>query len=279
MTITNFNLCKTEWLDLVFAKRNKEYGAYYIRQHYADNLVKAMLITFFGVTSIAVITGIAIRTKPVTERIVPVNLNQLFIAPPVTPKVKPPKPQPVEAKATAPKATAPVNTVKNPPMVVAPDPLAIDPPKIDESKATGPVEIKNAGNGVNGEAGVKGGTGIGTDNGTGTGPDADNTEYKFAEVMPQPIGGETAWSKFLQNNLRYPREAMDKEMSGKVFVSFIVEKDGHLSSIKVERGPGYGMDEEAARVLKIAKAWKPGMQNGHPVRVKLTLPVNFSLGY
>ena len=277
MTITNFNLCKTEWLDLVFAKRNKEYGAYYIRQHYADNLVKAMLITFFGVTSLAVITGIAIRTKPVTERMIVVNNDKIFIAPPEAPKVKPPKPKLVEAKPAAAKATTPINIVKFVPLVVVDKPVIEEPPKLDQLKgsAVGPENIKSTGSGVNSEPGTKDGPGIGT----GGDGNADNTEYNFAEVMPQPIGGETAWSKFLQNNLRYPREAMDKEMSGKVFVTFIVEKDGHLSSIKVERGPGYGMDEEAARVLKIAKAWKPGMQNGHPVRVKLTLPVNFSLGY
>jgi protein TonB len=94
--------------------------------------------------------------------------------------------------------------------------------------------------------------------------------------MPQPVGGTAGWTKFLQNTMRYPRQALDNEMSGRVMVSFIIEKDGHLSNIHVERGPGYGMDEEAARVLKLAKPWIPGRQNGNPVRVKLTLPVNFT---
>jgi protein TonB len=60
-------------------------------------------------------------------------------------------------------------------------------------------------------------------------------------------------------------------------MSFVIEKDGSLSNIKVERGAGFGFDEEASRVLKLAKAWKPGMQNGQPVRVKYVIPMNFQL--
>ena len=277
MNITNFNLCKSEWLELVFADRNKEYGAYYIRQHYADNVVKAMLITFFGVTALAVVTGISIRTKPATEGMVVFKTDQIFVAPPEKPKVKPPQPKVVEAKPVAPKAASPINVIKFVPPVVVDQPVVEELPKLEQLKgsAVGQTDIKGDTPGANSDAGTKEGTGTGV--GTGDNPTGNST-LLIAEVMPQPIGGEATWSKFLQNNLRYPRKAIDNGISGKVFVSFIVEKDGHLSNIKVERGPGYGMDEEAARVLKIAKAWKPGMQNGQPVRVQLTLPVNFSLG-
>jgi protein TonB len=57
----------------------------------------------------------------------------------------------------------------------------------------------------------------------------------------------------------------------------VIEKDGSLSNIVVEKGAGYGMDEEALRVLKLAKAWKPGIQNGQPVRVRYMIPINFQL--
>jgi protein TonB len=60
-------------------------------------------------------------------------------------------------------------------------------------------------------------------------------------------------------------------------VSFVIEKDGRLSDFSVEKGAGYGMDEEALRVLKLAKAWKPGMQNGQPVRVRYVIPLNFQI--
>ena len=95
--------------------------------------------------------------------------------------------------------------------------------------------------------------------------------------MPEPDGGAAGWKKFLEKNLRYPSQANDAGKSGKVWVSFIVEKDGQISNVLVDKGAGYGMDEEALRVLKLSKKWKPGIQNGQPVRVKYTLPLNFVL--
>jgi protein TonB len=97
------------------------------------------------------------------------------------------------------------------------------------------------------------------------------------DVMPEPDGGAAGWTKFLERNLRYPTIATEAGKSGKVWVSFIVEKDGQISNVMVDRGAGYGMDEEALRVLKLSKKWKPGKQNGEPVRVKYTLPLNFVL--
>jgi protein TonB len=96
--------------------------------------------------------------------------------------------------------------------------------------------------------------------------------------MPEPIGGAAAWSKFLMKNMKYPDMAVDQHISGAVWVSFIVEADGKLSNIKIVRGAGYGMDEEAIRVLKAAPAWKPGIQNGQPVRVSYNIPIRFVLG-
>jgi len=71
--------------------------------------------------------------------------------------------------------------------------------------------------------------------------------------------------------------AIDQHIQGKVWVSFIIEADGKLSNFKIERGVGYGLDEEALRVLKLAPAWKPGIQNGHAVRVQYNIPINFQL--
>jgi protein TonB len=78
-------------------------------------------------------------------------------------------------------------------------------------------------------------------------------------------------------NLHFPVIAQEQGVSGKVFLSFVIEKDGKLSNIVVEKGAGYGFDEEAVRVLKLAPAWKPGIQNGQPVRVKYTVPITFQL--
>lgn len=272
MLISNFNLCKSEWLELVFEKRNKEYGAYYIRQHYADTVVKAMLIAFATVITATAVTGVLIRVKPATERFIPVTLDQVFKIP-TPPKTELPKPK-IEQPKVAQQPTAPVNVTRFVPPVVVADPLAEEPPKIAElTGVIGPETIKGAGPGIAPiDAPGKGGEGLGDDMGNA----ADGKPYIAVENMPVPNGGSTGWAKFLQNTIHYPRQALENEVSGRVIVSFIVEKDGHLSNIHVERGPGYGMDEEAARVLKLAKPWTPGMQNGNPVRVKLTLPVNFT---
>ena len=95
--------------------------------------------------------------------------------------------------------------------------------------------------------------------------------------MPEPMGGPAAWSKFLTKHINYPSMAVDQHAQGAVWVSFIVEEDGKLSNFKILRGPGYGMDEEALRVLKMAPAWQPGIQNGHPVRVSYQIPIRFTL--
>ena len=117
----------------------------------------------------------------------------------------------------------------------------------------------------------------------GGGPDMNAvTEHKdevysraTIEVQPEPYGGAEAWAKFLQKNIHYPPQAAENGVHGKVFLSFIVETDGHLSNFKVESGVGSGLDEEALRVLKIAPAWRPGIQNGHKVRVQYNIPINF----
>jgi len=272
MLISKFDLYKSEWLELVFDDRNKTYGAYELRQHYSQTMVKAMLIAFLSVTTIAIIIGLIIR--PVVShadvvKITPVQLHN-YVFPAV---VKPPKPI-THTKEVIPPAT-PVATHKFVPLVVAPDiKVTVDPPKASTltTGAIGTIDAKgpasNAGNINPGPAKVGGGAG--TD---------DSPVSTFGlERLPEPIGGAAAWSKFLQRNLKYPDMAVDSRMQGRVWVSFIVEKDGHLSDIVVERGVGYGMDEEALRVLKMAPAWKPGIQNGQPVRVKYNIPINFQLG-
>lgn len=276
MLISNFNLYKDEWLELVFARRNKEYGAYYIRQHYSQIVLKSFAIGVFGVAVLIGVIGAIIKTKPVLDRIVEVKTNDfLYKIPPAT-KVQPSKPKVEVQKPAASMAAMAVNMIKNLPPVVTPDALAQEPPKIEDlnKNAIGPVDIKGAGTGTSGSDGtdknaISSGSGFG---------DANNTEaLHVAEVMPQPVGGEGAWSKFLQSNLRFTDKALENQVSGKVFVTFIIEKDGSISNIHVERGPGFGLNEEAVRVLKLAKPWKPGMQNGRAVRVQLTLPVNFML--
>lgn len=272
MLTSKFDLYKSEWLDLVFAGRNKAYGAYELRQNYDRTVAKALGYTFM---SIALLLGAALLSShPAavvpsipSDPTITVTLQQHVDNHPAAPKKAPQLPKPV----------APVKTTAFVPLVVKPDP-EIKTPAPDVTKiqgAIGPVTIDAPGTAPNAPVDNKGGTGTG-----GPQPPPDNTVYQPVglEFMPTPVGGEAAWNKFLTKNLRFPAEAQDANIGGKVYVSFIIEKDGTLTDITVVRGAGYGMDEEAARVLKLAKPWKPGVQNGQPVRVKFVIPINFQIG-
>ena len=105
----------------------------------------------------------------------------------------------------------------------------------------------------------------------------EDTVYQIVEQMPQYTGGEEAMMKYVAENIKYPQEAKDKNISGRVFIGFVIEKDGSVSNVKVVRGIGGGCDEEAVRVIKEMPKWKPGMQKGKPVRVNYMMPIFFKL--
>ena len=108
--------------------------------------------------------------------------------------------------------------------------------------------------------------------------EADGDEVCLsAEKYPEFPGGTTALFDFINKNVKYPKSARDKGIEGRVFVQFVVEKDGSLSSFTVLRGVSDELDAEAIRVLKAMPKWKPGMNDGKPVRVQFTMPFNFKL--
>lgn len=101
--------------------------------------------------------------------------------------------------------------------------------------------------------------------------------YQIVEVMPEFSGGMEKMMDYLSNNIKYPEEAKEKGISGRVFLSFVIEKDGSVSNVKVAKGIGKLCDDEAVRVVKAMPKWKPGMQKGKPVRVTYMLPITFKL--
>lgn len=105
----------------------------------------------------------------------------------------------------------------------------------------------------------------------------DEKIYSFVsmENPPKFPGGMAAFYKFLGANIKYPEQAKKANIAGKVYVSFVIEKDGTVSNVKTERGIGYGADEEAVRVLKLSPDWIAGTQNGKQVRVKYNIPIQF----
>src|SRR5690606_22728300 len=101
--------------------------------------------------------------------------------------------------------------------------------------------------------------------------------FTSIDVLPQFPGGQQGWAAYLSRNLKYPKEAKDKNIQGRITVSFVVEKDGSLTDVKVLRGIGYGCDEEAVRVVRNSPKWMPGKQDEKPVRVSYVMPIVFRL--
>ncbi len=101
--------------------------------------------------------------------------------------------------------------------------------------------------------------------------------FTIVEEQPSPVGGMQAFYDFVSHNLNYPSRATRAGIEGRVFVQFVVEKDGSLTDIKVVKGIGGGCDEEAVRVISTAPKWKPGKQRGRPVRVRMIMPISFKL--
>ena len=101
----------------------------------------------------------------------------------------------------------------------------------------------------------------------------------FTEVdeVPSPQGGMTQFFHYVQENLKYPDEARNNGIEGKVFIEFVVDKSGKVHDAKILRGIGNGCDAEALRVIANSPDWNPGVNNGQVVNVKLVMPLTFKL--
>jgi TonB family protein len=101
--------------------------------------------------------------------------------------------------------------------------------------------------------------------------------FRIVEKMPQFPGGTKALLHYLSTNIKYPAEARKANIQGRVFIQFVVEKDGSISHVRVLKGIGQGCDKESVAVVKNMPRWIPGKQKGKPVRVEYNLPIKFSL--
>ena len=106
---------------------------------------------------------------------------------------------------------------------------------------------------------------------------AEEEIFTIVETNRGCAGGEAPMYQYLGNNMKYPPIARDNNIQGRVYVSFVVEKDGSITDVKVLRGIGGGCDEEAVRVVKSMPKWSPGKQRGKAVRVRFNLPILFKL--
>ena len=109
------------------------------------------------------------------------------------------------------------------------------------------------------------------------GKKAETQVYTIIETMPEFPGGQEGQARFLMTNLRYPEEARNQGITGKSYISYVVDIDGSITDARVVRSAHPILDEEALRVVRAMKYAKPGYQRGKPVRVQFTQPINFNL--
>lgn len=278
------NLYKVEWLNLVFKNRNQSYGAYALRSESAADTVRALFIGVSLFTLLFVSPKIismfkkedhVVNVKPIEDGTI-IHLQ---------PKIEQPKPQQIIELPKADPIVQKIKTVKLPskPVVVADEKVvSTDIPTLKEleNAAVGPLTQDGVETGLIAAPAVGNGNGSsGTvGNGSGEGSGDEIHDMVTIEAFPEFEGGMKAWYKFISKNLRYPGMALEQEKQGKVFVSFVVERDGSISNVTVSRSAGFGMDEEAVRVIKKSPKWKPGKQNGQNVRVRYNMPISFALG-
>jgi protein TonB len=256
------DIIKNQWLDIVFEGRNKIYGAYELRKSNGKTNVKALVIGSL-IFSLAVAAPLIVSLLPDSSDD-DVNNDIKIATVKILPKKEEIKPNQPPPPPPPPKVDQ-VKFVK--PVVAKANEITEDPPKIEElkDKKVGSETIKGDPDAV-----------LTVDEPVGTGTAAvveeDNQVYNTAgiEVKPDFPGGIEKFYKFVGNNYKTPEE---EGLKGKVYVTFVVEKDGSLTDIKVLRDIGYGTGAEAIRVLKKCPKWTPGEQNGKKVRVLYSLPI------
>lgn len=273
--MAKLDILDPQWIEVVFSGRNKAYGAYVLRKENARTSVRALIIasTLF-LLAIAMPTIINKIKGFIPKADEKVKIQDVVLIPP--PPIDATKPPPPPPKVEPPKPR--VDQVRFPPPVVKPDNEVRekDPPTVKELEVKDPGQKDQKGDP---NADVRIDEAVGNSDVKQAVVEETNAIVSFAavEVLPKFPGGEAAFGAYLSKTIRYPPVAKENNTQGRVIVSFVVEKNGRLTDIKVVRDIGGGCGEEAIRVLSKSPAWSPGIQNGKPVRVAYTMPINFTL--
>ena len=250
----------TDFNEIVFENRNQEYGAYTLRKLYKKRMLIATSISIallLMAVSFPLIAGYLNKSRVIVDS-TSVYVNLLNVKDDVAPPPPPPPPPPMD-----------INKVK--PFTV---PIISEDDSVSDGFTTDPDKITNNPIDTN-ETNI-----VVTDS-------MENKKVKIiddvsnvplnVEEMPEYVGGDNARVEFMSKNIVYPTMAKESGIQGTVYVKFVVEPDGSMSNITMLRGIGGGCDEEALRVVRMLPKWKPGKQNGNPVRVWFTLPIKFTL--
>ena len=281
--MAKIDLYDPKWVEMVFAGKNKEYGAYQLRKGTSGRNIKSLLIL---VIAAALVGGFlawkVIEQKQAEEQQAYMEAMELAKLQqqakkeekkkePVKPKIEPKKEIPV-ARETQ-KFTAPVikkdELVKEENQVKQMD-------KLDDKVAIGAEDKEGVKDrtveAVRSEIAV-----AAPPPPPAPKPEVATKVFDVVEEMPSFPGGSAALMSYLSSNTKYPVVAQENGVQGRVIVSFVVERDGSISDVKVARSVDPSLDREAQRVVKSMPRWKPGKQNGSAVRVKYTVPVVFRL--
>ena len=251
------DLFKRQWLEIVFEGRHKGYGAYELRASNPRTTARAMIIG-------AVIFSFAIAAPLIYDMLPDMSDADANRDVKITTIKLPPKEKPKENLPPPPPPPPKVDQVKFvKPVVAKAEEVVEDPPKIEEikDKKIGAETIKGD---PDAELSVE-------PVGTGQVTEEDNSVYNLAgiELKPDFPGGMAKFYSYIGKNYTAPEDCG----GGKVFMSFVVEKDGSLTDLKFSREPCPGAGKEGLRVLKSCPKWNPGEQNGKKVRVLYSLPI------
>lgn len=280
--MANIDVTTNGWTELIFEGRNKNYGAYRLRRSTPKrNIYSIVVIALLAALFIGIYVAKSAydqyqaahqKNEQVTELSA---LNQ----PKKKAEVKrkeirlPEKKQEVvkEVKSSI-KFTAPV--IKKDKDVKPEEEIKTQDELMQTKTAIGSLDVK--GNSESGEV-LKVTQRVADEPVKPNKPEIENKVFDVVEQMPSFPGGAAALMKYLSENIKYPVVAQENGVQGRVVVSFVVERDGSITDVKVVRSIDPSLDREATRVVKSMPKWIPGKQNGSPVRVKYNVPVSFRL--
>ncbi len=278
------NLSSREWCDLVFEGKNKVFGAYVIRTESTKRHNKAVLLTligsiFFGVLAFCFMKANQyLEQKRLAEQVgqetVLIDISQdAEETEPVQERIEQERPELLQEVLNSVKVTE-LQIVEDDKVREEDEILSQD--EIQQTdKAFGQTNVDN---GQDDRAQFQ----TAVDAVVVEKPVEKSKEVKeeihtLVEQMPQFPGGDAALMKYLSSHINYPPMAAENNVQGKVILQFVVEKDGRVGEVKIARSVDKDLDKEAIRVVKSLPKFTPGRQNGYPVRVWYTLPVNFKL--
>jgi protein TonB len=278
------NLSSREWCDLVFEGKNKDFGAYVIRTESPKRHNKAVLWTFIGAIIFGMVTFAYVKTNQyLEERRLAQQGEQEKVFIDITENAEEPEQEQARLEQETPEQREDVlSSVRVTELQIVEDDKVRPEDEIltqDEINQTDKVFAStNVDNGQDDRARFQTAVeDVVVEKPVEKPKEVKEEIFTVVEQMPQFPGGDAALMKYLSSHINYPPMAAENNVQGKVILQFVVEKDGHIGEVVIARSVDKDLDKEATRVVKSLPKFTPGRQNGHPVRVWYTLPVNFKL--